>query len=175
MLKMKRYALSFLTLTMALSSGMVFAEGLGTVASATADIGFGAPISISHTVSPVTGLTAGAVTNLAALANGVVSLTGETSHPTVAVTFADGVEGTDGSKRTITRKDGRDELKVRLNTRTADVGKLTLGNITDGITLHKAGTSDISGTFNYVIQVDGNQTVAAGNYIINLNAQRWNL
>ncbi len=173
MLKMKKHALSFLTLTMALSSGAVFAVGgVGDQATQTANITFASTSNISNVITVNGSLTAGLVPATTSLATGVVTLSGDVvSHPTVAVTFVNGVKESAENKRVITKEGGGASITVHLKGITGDAST-QVAVITNGISMHKITPT---GTFNYELALADEQTVAAGNYAVQVAAQRWEL
>ncbi|MGY3960292.1 hypothetical protein [Aeromonas popoffii] len=172
---MKKYALSVLTMTMALSSGMVAATGpVGEAQSATANLIFTAPSGIAHDVTPSATLAANTLLySLTPVATGVVTLSGDVaSHPTVAVTFTNGTQNwIHRNSRIITRQGGEETITVRLYETYGDQNT-AMSIIDDGIALNQTNPT---GTFTYQLQLDGAHTVVAGTYPVHLNAQRWEL
>lgn len=172
---MKKYVLSLLTLSMALSSGMAFAEGgVGEIATAQADITFTSPSTISHEVMPVAGLQAGAVQTDTTLATGTVSLMG-TLAKSVAVTFNNGTS-TSSNRQIIPGKVEGNQIVVGLVPSTSTGTSYRFINNGSGIQMGGNSWTNEQDVFSYMIKArssSSTQTVNPDIYTIQLSAQRW--
>ncbi|MCW6567308.1 hypothetical protein [Yersinia ruckeri] len=167
---MKKYALSLLTLTMALSSGAAFAAGVGETATEEVRITFAAPSSISHSITAAGVMEAGQVAMDTLLASGTVT-TGDNVDK-INVTFTNGATRPGGGNhisRTITGESG-EEIVVSLH---ADGATSTQVYGNSSLIF---GYSAPSSSFSYYLKMGSNQathTVKPDIYTVQVSAQRW--
>lgn len=161
---MKKYALSLLTLTMALSSGAVFAAGVGDIKTADVDITFASPSSISHDINSIPSLVAGDMSTSTIIAKGTIRF-GEATSDKVRVEFVNGTN-ISGTTRQITTTNGN-TLNVKLS---PGVGVPFSSVNNTGIIFGNTTESD---TFSYDIIAFSGQNVKADTYKIEVSAQRW--
>ncbi|MGL4355535.1 MAG: hypothetical protein ACRCTP_16975 [Aeromonas popoffii] len=160
---MKKYVLSFLTMTMALSSGAAFAAETGELVKQNVKLTFEAPGVIQHDIS------AGADTFIAGvllpntnLATGSVKT--NVTVNAIRVNFSGG-ESRVISPTLITAEftgSGGDALKV---------GIPGSDGVDAGVLIRK-GADDTS--FEYKINSVGDQVITPGEYVVNVTAQAWN-
>ncbi|MCW6541528.1 hypothetical protein [Yersinia ruckeri] len=168
---MKKYALSLLTLTMALSSGAVFAAGVGDIKTADVAITFASPSTISHSITAQGVMEAGQVPMNTLLANGVVT-TGDDVDK-IKVTFVNGESrpgGGNNVSRTITGVGG-EKIVVSLYAGEGVTSTQVYGN--ESLIF---GYNAPSKSFSYSLQMGSNQgthTVEPDTYTIQVSAQRW--
>lgn len=165
---MKKYALSLLTLSVALSSGAAFAAVVGDAVQQNVDITFNAPGVVEHNITPVGGLEAGSLGAGITLANGSVRTGGDVAA--IEMRFTNAVStATGGGFITGVFKGSSDEsntLKVKISG--------TKGSGASGGTSYvRIGGDFPSKDFEYDITSSAAQTVAADTYTVSVTAQSW--
>jgi hypothetical protein len=169
MLKMKKYALSFLTLTMALSSGAAFAGYVvGTAEQKTVDIPFSSPSGLTHDIFVENGLLAGPIAENAQLAKGTVTLSQNETGQYMHVKFVNGeaVQGLVNVRTLSGTNDGQNKLKVVTY---AGEGFYT---VSEGLNWVIKSDTPVN-AFTYNIKAYLGQTVVADTYSLTMSAQRW--
>lgn len=146
-------------------AGSVHVEGNGAPASA--DVVFGQPENISHTLTPVSGLAAGDVKSGVKVANGVIHSLDGSAHLYDLRWGAGATDITFGDKDYPTasflgKNDSTHKLVVRMGT--ADYSEQYADNNNHGIVISRDGAP--ARTVNYRIVTNGAQTVAADTYTI---------
>ncbi|WP_287145647.1 hypothetical protein [Aeromonas sp.] len=167
---MKKYTLSLLTLSVALSSGAAFANIIGPASDKSVDVTFSEGSIIGHTLTQVSGLEPGNIPNKI-IAQGKVTTDSESGNIKVAFT---GAGATTGGDYSIHRFDGlvaTNKIWVSLQPVNGNFVKRPSGM--DGGIVIKPDT-DGGTDFSYTINVGSvNSNVVADTYRINVKAHRW--
>ncbi|AJI96512.1 hypothetical protein BD65_267 [Yersinia ruckeri] len=159
---MKKYALSLLTLTMALSSSAAFAV-IGDTQTETKVITFNEVSSVRHTLTPQTNLNAGPQTINTVVASGVIE-----SPPASTVLVQWVTVGTgSGATRQFTRVGGSDTVDLILNT------PGSYQHDVEGNGIRVRTTQMQSELFGYQVALANNRDVIAGDYQIQISAQAY--
>jgi hypothetical protein len=179
MLKMKKYALSFLTMTMtmtmALSSGAAFAAGLGPGQTAQVVVPFTNPSGLSHNINAVDGLEAKKYDSRTKIADGVVTVTEGPALENVAVRWVNGTltEGqTQPYYRTIVGANPINSIDVSIGTVSDNLTYVGVDEDTNSVKL-MAPTFNANTVFNYRINLIAGQTVAADSYTMQISAHKF--
>lgn len=169
---MKKYALSFLTLTMALSSSTAFAAPASAFIEAQADVVFIQPVGTQHDLIPTLGLIAGQLSDSTELASGIFTV----ANPTASAAFTlidNGNRAPNdagyGHSALLNNTDGINPIDVRLERK----------DYNDGVTNTPDNrffviTPQVQGNqFGYRITTNGAQIVQAGTYNLAMSAVVW--
>jgi hypothetical protein len=168
-LKMKKYALSFLTMTMALSSGAVFATPDGLHEDASAIIAFSAESGITHELVAKDTLPAGEINIETILASGTITLGDGETQSKMYVNIVNG-ERIPSYARSVARLSGADNSANKLDV-VVRSGTGFGGSNIGGENYISSGTP--VNVFRYDIKGHSTQTVAADSYTVQVRAQRF--
>ena len=162
---MKKYTLSLLTLSMALSSGAAFAAyTVGDPLPQTVSIPFVAPSIVAHNITPVSGLQAGSLTPGTVVANGAVTMPDDVDYVIVEPTNHEAYSKQTGGGYIRADFPGvNNTIALRI------AGGTSLGTGEQGrLKLDGPGKS-----FEYTITTHSSNPIAADVYTVAISAQRW--
>ncbi|WP_339012504.1 hypothetical protein [Aeromonas popoffii] len=168
---MKKYALSLLALTMALSSGAASAAGaVGSPVVAETNVIFQAANEFAHALTPVTGLASGLNPSTKMIATGNIVLSAATSNK-MRLDWVSGVDKSTPLQREISGNTATNKITVYFTAVAGDTATTleTIGN-TSSVLLSKATSTTM---FNYQINLLSGITVAPDTYKIQVKAQSW--